>query len=601
MKFIEELKRRNVIKATIAYLVVAWVLIQVLTNILPIFEAPAWVLKTLMILFAAGLPVWVLFSWIYEVTPEGLKKTDQVSTDISITSTTNKRLNIIIVFMLIIAIGTNFLKSGDRPVSEQVAAVEPGYENTIAVMPFLDMSPNKDQEYYSDGIAVEILNSLCKFKELRVVARTSSFSFKNSNEDIRTIGSKLNANHILEGSVQKQGNKILISVRLLNALDGYTLFSESYVDEIENVFLMQSRIAHDIAEKISSKLVLRNELLPPKKINPRSYELFLKGKLQFISGPLNMKPEEVFRAKKYFENALELDPEFAEASAYLSLVYFNLADWALSGRNGINRTVALDSAKLLAIKAHDLDSMSSGAHLAMGSYYFHEYNWIQAEREKRKAVTLNPGGGEEKFNLASFLAQFGHTEEALALDREALKLDPLDDRAQIKYIRDLYYAKKWEEAIKRCEALISENRALNGAYQFMYISYADMGQLEKAGDALSKLMELTNQDQIAFIFGNNDFKTAVLKMFEHDASAHFQLLRNPMHRAVFYAYIEDRENTLKYLNESYNNREPLISFIRGARFDFIREDPRFEALYRMAGFKTYDDYQLDKGRFSASL
>jgi tetratricopeptide (TPR) repeat protein len=237
----------------------------------------------------------------------------------------------------------------------------------------------------------------------------------------------------------------------------------------------------------------------------------------------------------------------------------------------------------------------------MGSYYFHEYNWIQAEREKRKAVTLNPGGGEEKFNLASFLAQFGHTEEALALDREALKLDPLDDRAQIKYIRDLYYAKKWEEAIKRCEALISENRALNGAYQFMYISYADMGQLEKAGDALSKLMELTNQDQIAFIFGNNDFKTAVLKMFEHDASAHFQLLRNPMHRAVFYAYIEDRENTLKYLNESYNNREPMISFIRGARFDFIREDPRFEALYRMAGFKTYDDYQLDKGRLSASL
>ncbi len=198
MKFWDELKRRNVIKATMAYIVVAWVLIQVLTNILPVFQAPDWVLKTLMILLAIGLPVWMFFSWVYEVTPEGIKKTADVSSDESVTATTNKRLNILILILLVVAIGLNFIDTDtsqetDRIEHSNVASnAETIRENSIAVLPFLDMSPNKDQEHYSDGIAIEILNALCKFKKLKVVGRTSSFSFKNKEEDLKTIGQKLN-------------------------------------------------------------------------------------------------------------------------------------------------------------------------------------------------------------------------------------------------------------------------------------------------------------------------------------------------------------------------------------------------------------------------
>lgn len=591
MKFFEELKRRNVIKATMAYIVVVWVLVQVLTIILPEFDAPGWVLKTLMILMAIGLPIWIIFSWVYEVTPEGLKKTAQVSSDDSITSSTNKRLNVVILLVLIIAIAVNFIDTSESPNTSVVSTYDSSRENTIAVLPFLDMSPNKDQEFYSDGIAVEILNSLCKFKELKVVGRTSSFSFKNTNEDIKSIGDKLNVNNILEGSVQKQQNKIMISVRLTNAEDGYTIFSESYSDALENIFDLQSVIAMDIAEKIESKLALgANKLYARKKINPLSYETFLKGKLEFVNGPLNMKRDEIFKAKKYFESAVELDSSFAEANAYLSLVHFNLADWAISGEESRKRDIALDSAKMLAIRAHSLDSMNSGAHLAMGSYYFHEYNWIQAEKEKRYAVALNPGGAEEKFMLASFLAQFGQAEEALELDLEAMNLDPLDEMAELKYIRDLFRAEKFKEGIARCNILIEEKRAPAGTYQFLWLCHAGLKQYSEAGKAFSKYAGLIGEKEISIIFSENDFKSAIEKMFVYHRDIKIPFLVRPIIKAVFYAYIEDKENALKYLNETFDNREPQISFLRDSRFDFMKDDPRYLELYEKAGFKAYDEY-----------
>ena len=591
MKFFEELKRRNVIKATMAYIVVAWVLVQVLTIILPEFEAPGWVLKTLMILMAIGLPIWMIFSWVYEVTPEGLKKTANISSDESITSSTNKRLNVVILVVLIIAIAVNFIDTSEPQNTPAVSTYDSTRDNTIAVLPFLDMSPNKDQEFYSDGIAVEILNSLCKFKELKVVGRTSSFSFKSTNEDIKSIGDKLNVNNILEGSVQKQQDKIMISVRLTNSKDGYTIFSESYTESLENIFDLQSAIAMDIAQKIESKFSLgANKLYPRKKIDPLAYETFLKGKLEFVNGPLNMKRDEIFKAKKYFESAVELDSSFAEANAYLALVYFNLADWAISGEESQKRDIALDSAKMLAKRAHAMDSLSSGAHLAMGSYYFHEYNWMQAEKEKRLAVALNPGGAEEKFMLASFLAQFGQADEALKLDLEAMKLDPLDEMAELKYIRDLFRAEKFEEGILKCNTLIRENRAPVGTYQFLWLCYAGLKKYEEAGRAFTKYADLINEKEISIIFKNNEFKPAIEKMFRYDEESKLKFLDRPIIKAIFYAYVEDKENTFKYLNQAYDKGEPQISFLRDSRFDFMKDDPRYMELYEKTGFKAYDEH-----------
>ena len=590
MKFFEELKRRNVIKATMAYIVVAWVLIQVMTNILPVFQAPQWVMKILMILIAIGLPIWIFFSWVYDVTPEGIRKTSETATDESVTAATNKRLNILIVILLFLAIGLNFIDTEPSNSTAASSSTKEVRQNSIAVLPFLDMSPLKNQEHYSDGIAVEILNALCKFNKLKVVGRTSSFAFKNKDEDIKSIGRKLNVNNVLEGSVQKQEDVIRISVRLTEAENGYTLFSESYSDQIENIFDLQARIAKDIAEKIESKLELSdNELLPRKKIDPVAYEVYLKGRLQFVNGPLNMKPKEVFKAKRYFERAVKLDSSFVDANAYLSLVYFNLFDWAISGEDRKEVEIALDSARLLARRAVRLDSMSSAAHLAMGSYYFHNYDWINAEKEKRRAVDLNPGGSEEKFMLASFLSQFKQSEEAISLSKEGMSLNPMDDNSILKHVSILFLSRKYQEGLNICNQLIENEKMNSGAYQFQFLCHLGLEQTEEAGMALGKFLSDLGRDQTAQIFFENDFDTAVHKLLVYSESNSSFLDRN-MYKAQFNSFIGDKEETLKYLYKVYNNHETAITWIRSPWFDFLRDDPRYLELYELIGFKSYDQY-----------
>ena len=545
-----------------------------------------------MILLAIGLPIWMVFSWVYDVTPEGIRKTEDVPADGTVTATTNKRLNILIVILLVIAIGLNFIDSGPKEIKDSAvtASTSDVRENSIAVLPFLDMSPLKDQEHYSDGIAIEILNALCKFNKLKVVGRTSSFAFKNKEEDIKSIGQKLHVNNILEGSVQKQDERIRISVRLTDASNGYTLFSESYTDEVQNIFDLQTKIATDIAEKIESKLNLaENELHPRKKIDPLAYETFLKGKLQFLNGPLDMKRSEVFKAKKYFELAVELDSSFVEANAYLALAYFNLSDWAIAGKDQKQRQIALDSAKLLARRAHALDSLSSGAHLAMGSYYFHEYNWEQAEIEKREAVRLNPGGAEEKFILASFLSQFGQPEEAIAISEEALKLNPLDPGSELKHIKTLFFSRKFQEGADRSIRMIEQGQMVPGAYQFLSLCYMGLGRFDEAGQAFGEQLKSIGQEREASVFFENDFQTACRKLLEIDEKENLPVLDRNIYKASFHANARDGKNAIKYLYSVYENREPEIAWMKLPRFDFLRNDPEYLDLYKKAGLQAYDE------------
>lgn len=590
MKLFEELKRRNVIKATMAYIVIAWVLIQVLTIILPIFQAPTWALKTLMILLAIGLPVWMAFSWVYDVTPEGLKKTDSISTDASVTATTNKRLNIIIVVMLLIAIGVNFIDSSDSKATNVFSTAESSQEHSIAVLPFRDMSPDKDQEYFSDGIAIEIIDALCKFQNLKVIGNTSSFSFKDKNEDLIDIGDQLNANTILEGSVRRQLDQVMISVRLTDAKSGFVIFSASYDDDLENIFVLQQEIAIDVVGKIESNLGLNaKSQLETKKINPLAFENYLKGKLIRVNGPLNLDIEEVLVPKQYFEKAVKLDPYFAEAWAYLSITYFNETDWAEADLE--KRDIARDSAMIMAKRALSLDSLNSGVHLAMGSYYVHLFDWVKAEKEKRKAVALNPGGADEKYALASFLSGFGQIDEALLLIEEAMKSDPLNEKGKRELAKNLFVGARYDDCIAYCQQLLEENPNRRFADQFLYICYLQKGEFEKGRKVLAHFIEFHDKEkEVAALFKENDFETAVKKMFAYDKNIKTKQLQRSFYKASYYAWIKDKEKTIQYLNETYDNKEPWISFLTDRRFDFIKNDPRYWELYEKAGFNLYDAY-----------
>ncbi len=592
MKFFDELKRRNVVKETLAYLVVAWVLLQVASIMLPIFDAPDWVLKTITFTLIVGLPIWIFFSWTYQVTTEGFKKTSKISEEQSTNKATYKRLNIIIIIALCIAI-TIAVFDLQRTSAHNNSANDLALNNSIAVLPFTDMSPNKDQEYLSDGIADYILNQLCKFPELTVIASTSAFSFKDKDVDIKTIGNELDVNNILEGSVLKNETEIIIMVRLTNAKNGTILLSESYTDNIKNYVGLQSRIALDIAKKIESKLSNRSEqLLDSKKIDPIAFESFLKGRSHFVNGPLNMIPGEMFTAKKYFEAAIVQDSTFSEAHAYLALAYFNLADWALPRIEKAQIANALDSAKHLSIKAVLLDSLNSGAHLAMGSYYFHQFQWIEAEKEKRKAVTLNPGGLDEKFSLASFLGLFGQTDEALKLDKEAIRIDPLDVKSKGYYLRDLYRARKFDEAIRISYIVHNEKPNNPAPYQFLYLSYFAKKQYKETAFALAKFFELSGDSINSSFLKSGDLKSGIIKIIQHKYDPLPIEQKSPSLMAWMYTLLEEKDSTFKYLNLHIKKGLPQISYISQPNFDFLRNDPRYIEIYEASGLKAYHNYKL---------
>ena len=254
----DELKRRNVIRVAVAYLVAAWLVLQVADLVLENTAAPDWVMQVFMLLFALGFPLVLIFSWAYELTPEGLKREKEVDRTRSVTHQTGKKLNQITIGLLVVVV---LVVAAERLLMPHSGVSTPATETagtpdrSIAVLAFEDLSQDGDQEYFADGLSEELLNVLAQNPELQVAGRTSSFAFKGQNKDLREIGELLNVAHILEGSVRKAGNRIRVTAQLINAEDGYHLFSESYDRDLTDLFAVQDELAARISEALHTELI----------------------------------------------------------------------------------------------------------------------------------------------------------------------------------------------------------------------------------------------------------------------------------------------------------------------------------------------------------
>lgn len=275
--FIQELQRRNVIKSALAYLVVAWLLTQVMAILIPTFELPTTYLKNLILIMVVCFPLWVVFSWTYEITPEGLKKTRSVHPEESISGKTSNKLNYVIIAGLVIAIGflvrNSIYSTANAEIKEEI--VETATDKSIAVLAFADMSQEKDQEYFSDGISEEILNLLVKIPELKVISRTSSFSYKGKNVNIKQIGKELNVSHILEGSIRKSGNTFRITAQLIDVNTEAHIWSETYDRKMEDIFKVQDEIATRVTQQL--KISLSDTALTSTPADTEAYNLYLQA------------------------------------------------------------------------------------------------------------------------------------------------------------------------------------------------------------------------------------------------------------------------------------------------------------------------------------
>jgi len=353
----QELKRRNVARVGVAYIIVGWVVVQIAQVLFEVFGTPDWVIKTVIVLIAIGFPFALLFAWAFELTPDGLKKTRDVDATQSITPKTGQRLNYIIIAALVIALGYSLWER--QPTGEggsespQVAAADSNViaedtgeaviaetaQRSIAVLPFINMSSDQEQEWFADGLTEEILNSLAKTPDLLVAARTSSFGYKGSKEPATRIAAELGVNHILEGSVRRGGDKLRITAQLIRAKDGFHLWSETYDRSSSDVIAIQEEIAVQIANALETTMdpEALAAMMDVGTSSVPAYEAYLRGRGVFFAVGESGDRYQILEEREAYERAVEIDPAFATAwyRLYVFWTLQNQSSQVFSGVTGL--------------------------------------------------------------------------------------------------------------------------------------------------------------------------------------------------------------------------------------------------------------------------
>ena len=417
MSFFAELKRRNVFRVGIAYGIATWALLQITDVITPILELPEWAPKLIFVFLAVGLVPALIFAWAFEMTPEGLKKEKDVDRTQSITRDTGRKLDFAIIGVLLLAIGMLLV---DRYSGERPEAVAKEIEKSIAVLPFVNMSSDKEQEFFSDGITEEILNALAAVKELKVAGRTSSFAFKGQNDDLRKIGDTLGVEHILEGSVRKSGTTIRITAQLIQVEDGFHMWSETYDRELTDIFAIQDEIATEILKQLKAQLLDEElEVLVSQRTDPEVYDLYLQAKQRLYTrtGPT------IESAVALLDKAIELDPDYAPAYSQRAIATLLLSERSYGS---IPELEATRLAKRYIDNALRIDPQSAEAWAALGLYH----NSRAAEHEQAiealtKALNINPNLIDASNWLQIAVSSTGDPRAAMQILEDMTKKDPL--------------------------------------------------------------------------------------------------------------------------------------------------------------------------------
>ena len=425
MNLFEELKRRNVVRVGIAYVLLIWVLIQVTDTVAPVFHLPEWTLAFVTWIGIIGLPI---FSWVFELTPEGLKREVDIDRTQSIASETGRKINYVVIGLLAVAVIVLLVdRQTDDAVPEAAAptvvaedvAEESGYDS-IGVLPFVNMSDDPSQEYFSDGISEELLNALAKLKGLQVAARTSSFAFKGQNQDITAIGKTLNVDTVLEGSVRKAGTRLRITAQLIDVENGFHLWSETYDRELTDIFEVQDEITAAIVDA----LVLHfdaGEVVQSggtEVTNMSAYDAYLQGRHKMRE----LSASSIREALRLFRAATDADPNFAPAWAARAMTVVALREDHF--REGIPREESHMLARDNIERALEIDPHLAEAYVAQSVLQADEYRYEKALESLEKALEFNPNLADAWIGHSRLLGRFGRIREARKDILKALELDP---------------------------------------------------------------------------------------------------------------------------------------------------------------------------------
>lgn len=573
--FISELRRRRVVRLAVVYVIVAWIVIQAAATIFPALNVPAWGTSLVVVLALLGFPIALVLAWGYDFTSEGVKRTEAAPGDGAQHTSPEATAPV-----------------SRRPAGPAVAAISPvpeaptpsePREKSIAVLPFVNMSDDAENEYFSDGITEEILNALVRVRELYVASRTSSFAFKGSRQDVREIGEKLNVATVLEGSVRKAGMRLRITAQLIDAREGYHLWSESYDRELEDVFAIQEDIARSIVDALKVELVGEEEsqpLVQHATDNLEAYTLYLKGRHAY-----NLWTEDALeRSLEYFRQALEADPAYARAYSGIADSLVHLADDWLSPEEAYPR------AKQAAQKAVELDPSLAEAHTALGKVLaWYEWNFDRAELVLRRAIAENPKYPEAHWVLGSVLPCNGRLKEALTEEQTALALDPLSGTFRAFVARILLFLRRYDEAVAESERTLELEPGATRAYVYMGQAYLASGEPERAleifrqgvevGDVLS--LDAYIAQALAAV-GKEAEARATLERLEFGSEGYVR----EEFVAAGWAALGELDRAFAALDRALEARSSGLVYLHvDPSYDALREDPRYTRLLEAVGVR----------------
>ena len=571
LSLFNELKRRNVFRVGVAYIVVAWLVAQVLQLVFESFGAPDWVMKTVLVLLATGLPLALFFAWAFEMTSEGLKREHEVDRSQSITPQTGQKLNMTIIVVMALALGyfaydkfviserTN--PSGTEPVATEteVKTPAPGVaseatstepDNSIAVLPFINMSSDEEQEYFSDGLSEELLNLLAKIPELKVASRSSAFQFKGEKIDIPEVAQKLKVAHILEGSVRRAGNQVRITAQLIKADDGYHMWSETYDRSLDNIFVIQDEISAAVVAAL--KIELLGEAPKAEVVNPEAYAFWLKGRYLYSKwGKENFE-----RAIEAFKAALEIQPDYVEAWASLSIAYLTQTQ---SGYLDAADGIALSRAAIEKASAIDPNRPSVLARLANIQNQF-DWNWTAAEATLQKALELDPFDARVLGAAGTSAASLGRGEASLDYYQRILDQDPLDLVNLYNKADALHRLGRLEEARQAYGKLLELNPEDWGSHTQVAIIMLQQDQAQEAWLELDLEVDPQQQEYGRILtlsaLGKEAEAEQRLALFieQHQSWAAFLI-------AGIYTWQGDKDAAFNWLERAYQQHSGLLSTI----------------------------------------
>jgi len=422
MSFFTELKRRNVIRVGIAYAVAAWVLVEVASVLLPTFDAPAWIMRALVLVMVGGLPIALLVAWMFELTPEGVKREDNVDTADEAVFKARTARKADLTIMAVLALVVAFFVFEKIWMSDVVR----GNMDAIAVLPFSDMSPRRDQEYFAEGLTVELLNMLSRVADLRVTGKTSAFQFKDYEGEFSAIGETLNVGTILEGSVRAVDNNVRITTNLIDAERGHTLWSANYDRQLNNIFQVQDEIARAVVKALEAQLLDSEEEPTDRVVVAEAYTAYQQG--NFLQGQLTVEDQQA--AINYFQQAITKDPGFAEPLVGMANVNLMLA----LNMVVIDRDEGIGKATGYLDQALRLDSDLADAHVAKALIKQVNFrDFVGAELDLKRALDIDPKHITALRRLGTIYGIQGRYDEAMGTFQKIIDRDPLNTPTYSNY------------------------------------------------------------------------------------------------------------------------------------------------------------------------